>query len=349
MSSRYLSTDSLASRTSFDQPIGEDNLSNHGDIAKENAYKLTEDEKMEIGGVSAHIYWGYLKHVGLCVFLSALLGYISFVSFETAGNVWLSKWSSEGIQNQTEDSVSTTLGLSVYGAMGLAQGICVLAGGAILVFGSIKASRSYHDKILNSVLRSPMSFFDRTPMGRIMNRFSTDMDIMDIQIYPVIDGWLHCLLYSLASFIVIGMNTPIFLVILLPIGIAYFIIQIEPKSEFSDLSDDDNAAKKTYESRILEGESSSDEGGEEKYGTVANSSFLCKQDAISNKTPQKIKMDRLKFKLEKVEALAVSPPTNKSILTNDEDNSVVIPFVKRSKCYNPPVRHVMAFILAIPG
>ncbi|GFW50294.1 uncharacterized protein TNCV_4697101 [Trichonephila clavipes] len=75
---------------------------------------------------------------------------------------------------------------------------------------------------------------------------------------------------------------------------------------------------------------------------VANSWFLCKQDAISNKIPLKIKMGRLKFNLEISEALSASPPTNKSILTDDEDNSVVIPLAKRSK-------HVMAFILVIPG
>ncbi|GFW13992.1 hypothetical protein TNCV_4701271 [Trichonephila clavipes] len=48
-------------------------------------------------------------------------------------------------------------------------------------------------------------------------------------------------------------------------------------------------------------------------------------------------MDRLKFNLEIVEALSASPPTNKSVLTDDEDNSVVIPLAKRLKRYNPPV------------
>ncbi|GFS80827.1 uncharacterized protein TNCV_1334551 [Trichonephila clavipes] len=82
---------------------------------------------------------------------------------------------------------------------------------------------------------------------------------------------------------------------------------------------------------------------------VTNSWFLCKQDAISNKIPLKIKMDRLKFKLEIVEELSAFPFTNKSILTDDEDNSVVIPLVKISKRYNSPAIHVMAFILANPG
>ncbi|PRD32190.1 UNVERIFIED_CONTAM: hypothetical protein NCL1_21233 [Trichonephila clavipes] len=80
-----------------------------------------------------------------------------------------------------------------------------------------------------------------------------------------------------------------------------------------NLSGDDNAANKTYESRILEGESSSEESN------------------------------------EIVEALSTSPPTNKRILTDDKDNSDVIPLAKMSKRYNPSAMHVMAFILAIPG
>ncbi|GFV56600.1 hypothetical protein TNCV_1247951 [Trichonephila clavipes] len=40
------------------------------------------------------------------------------------------------------------------------------------------------------------------------------------------------------------------------------------RSELSNISDDDNAANKTYESRILEGESSSDESDEEKHGDI---------------------------------------------------------------------------------
>ncbi|GFW99591.1 hypothetical protein TNCV_3418241 [Trichonephila clavipes] len=48
------------------------------------------------------------------------------------------------------------------------------------------------------------------------------------------------------------------------------INQIELRLELSDLSDDDNAANKTNESRILEGESSSDESDEEKHGNILN-------------------------------------------------------------------------------
>ncbi|GFT91968.1 uncharacterized protein TNCV_124981 [Trichonephila clavipes] len=72
---------------------------------------------------------------------------------------------------------------------------------------------------------------------------------------------------------------------------------------------------------------------------VANSWILCKQDAISNKISPKFKMDRLKFKLEIVEALAASPRTNKNILT-DKDNSVV-------KSHSQKDRSVMIHLLYI--
>ncbi|GFW73210.1 hypothetical protein TNCV_2798741 [Trichonephila clavipes] len=63
----------------------------------------------------------------------------------------------------------------------------------------------------------------------------------------------------------------------------------------------------------------------------------------------KNKKDPLKFKLDIVEALSTSPPTNRSILTDDEDNSVAIPLAKTSKRYNPPAIHVRDFIVVIPG
>jgi ABC-type multidrug transport system fused ATPase/permease subunit len=37
---------------------------------------------------------------------------------------------------------------------------------------SVRASRLLHDGMLACVLHSPMSFFDTTPLGRIVNRFS---------------------------------------------------------------------------------------------------------------------------------------------------------------------------------
>lgn len=61
---------------------------------------------------------------------------------------------------------------------------CPLAGALLvtsLIFaiGCLRAARDLHNKLLNNVLRLPMAFFDTTPLGRILNRFSKDVDVVD--------------------------------------------------------------------------------------------------------------------------------------------------------------------------
>ena len=46
-------------------------------------------------------------------------------------------------------------------------------------FGTLSASRSLHADMLRQMLHCPMSFYDTTPIGRIVNRFSKDIDIVD--------------------------------------------------------------------------------------------------------------------------------------------------------------------------
>ncbi len=43
----------------------------------------------------------------------------------------------------------------------------------------VKASKHLHHSMLMNILRSPMSFFDTTPIGRILNRFSRDVETVD--------------------------------------------------------------------------------------------------------------------------------------------------------------------------
>ena len=71
-----------------------------------------------------------------------------------------------------------------------------------------------------------MMFFDMTPSGRIVNRFSKDIDTIDTVISRVLEAWLKCLLRVIETIIVISYSTPIFLAVTLPIGIFYFVIQV---------------------------------------------------------------------------------------------------------------------------
>ena len=102
----------------------------------------------------------------------------------------------------------------------------VLLAAFAMARGTIIASRTLHNSLLERILRSPMSFFDTTPLGRIVNRFSKDIDTIDATIPHTIRGWLLCLLQVVATFILIGFETPIFLLVILPIGVIYYFIQV---------------------------------------------------------------------------------------------------------------------------
>lgn len=74
-------------------------------------------------------------------------------------------------------------------------------------------------------MRLPMSFFDTTPLGRIVNRFSKDTDIIDAYLPSVIRNWIWMGLSVVAIFIVISISTPIFLSVALPVVVIYYFVQ----------------------------------------------------------------------------------------------------------------------------
>jgi ABC-type multidrug transport system fused ATPase/permease subunit len=56
---------------------------------------------------------------------------------------------------------------------------CTAASGILIAIGAYHASSTFHDQLVHSLFRSPMAFFDRTPLGRILNRLSNDIDRID--------------------------------------------------------------------------------------------------------------------------------------------------------------------------
>lgn len=70
-----------------------------------------------------------------------------------------------------------------------------------------------------------MSFFDTTPLGRVMNRFSKDVDVVDNVLPMTMRMWILMFFNVVAVVFVISLSTPIFLSVVIPIGIIYYFIQ----------------------------------------------------------------------------------------------------------------------------
>ncbi|GAB6029961.1 hypothetical protein CHUAL_005656 [Chamberlinius hualienensis] len=197
----------------------------NGDAKQENA-KLIQKETVETGEVKMSIYWYYIKSVGLTMVSITMMFNLLSHGCSIGSNLWLSAWSNDKPNvNGTQDVGLRDLRLGIYGGLGFGQAIFVMIGSMTMAFGAIRASRILHNDMLGNIMRSPMSFFDTTPLGRIVNRFAKDVDVVDNSIPMTIRSWVMCVLQVISTLVVICISTPIFIAVIVPLSILYYFIQ----------------------------------------------------------------------------------------------------------------------------
>ena len=106
--------------------------------------------------------------------------------------------------------------------------LCVVMYALIFALMSVHSSRILHSEMLANILRAPMMFFDTTPIGRILNRFSRDMETVDGLLPYTIRSALVTFFNVLATIAVISYSTSIFLSVIVPLLIIYYLIQVGP-------------------------------------------------------------------------------------------------------------------------
>merc|ERR1740116_67557 len=99
--------------------------------------------------------------------------------------------------------------LTIYGLFGVGQTIAVVFASLLLYLSTLTGAKTLHSKMLSNILRNPLSFFDTTPQGRILNRFGKDVDVLDSQMPFILRGWMTCLLSVISTFLVIMVATPL--------------------------------------------------------------------------------------------------------------------------------------------
>ncbi|NXV09693.1 MRP2 protein, partial [Cettia cetti] len=90
--------------------------------------------------------------------------------------------------------------------------------------GTMRASRLMHQQLLSNILRAPMSFFDTTPTGRIVNRFAKDIFTIDETIPMSFRTWISCFMGIISTLIMICLATPFFAIVIVPLAIFYCFV-----------------------------------------------------------------------------------------------------------------------------
>ncbi|XP_059756486.1 ATP-binding cassette sub-family C member 2 isoform X4 [Balaenoptera ricei] len=190
--------------------------------------KLIKKEFIQTGKVKFSIYLKYLQAIGWCSIFFIIFGFVLYSVSFIGSNLWLSAWTrdSKTFNSTNYPASQRDLRVGVYGALGLAQGIFVLIANLWSVYGSVHAANILHKQLLNNILRVPMSFFDTTPIGRIVNRFAGDISTVDDTLPTSLRSWVLCFLGITSTLVMICLATPVFVVVIIPLGIIYVSVQI---------------------------------------------------------------------------------------------------------------------------
>lgn len=200
--------------------VREQQAQNSLESAKEKG-RLVQDEKVAMGvpGFRFELLFHYAKQLLPALGLAAVVFVFVVPRLADLGaRSWLGTWTSQAEKYAVLPAVSLFVGLSL------------LSAGAdrlryfVTFTGGVKAGTWYFAALLRRVLRSPLSFFDSTPQGRILNRFSTDVSTTDNNMPSSFGNFSQSLVSLFTSLLPMLIASPWSVVVLLPT--AFFYIRL---------------------------------------------------------------------------------------------------------------------------
>lgn len=201
---------------------------------REETGKLVQQEDRAEGAVTLETYKTYMKSAGgYSVFLFLMLFVTVCLCGQLFVDIWLSVWlNAAAEQNKTTPERSGIIAgnpsnnfyILVYVLSSLAFFIGILVKTYLVVHFTLKASSQLHDKVFHKVSRATMAFFDTTPTGRILNRFSKDLDEIDVHLPFNIDSASLNIVRILISIGMVAAVFPWFLIGLAPLIVIFALI-----------------------------------------------------------------------------------------------------------------------------
>eukprot|EP00588_Corethron_pennatum_P011898 CAMPEP_0194271708 /NCGR_PEP_ID=MMETSP0169-20130528/5424_1 /TAXON_ID=218684 /ORGANISM="Corethron pennatum, Strain L29A3" /LENGTH=1528 /DNA_ID=CAMNT_0039014129 /DNA_START=202 /DNA_END=4788 /DNA_ORIENTATION=+ len=157
---------------------------------KDKGENLITEEVKEGGEVATQAYLQYARAGGVCLFFLYVIVQFIGRGFEVASSFWLSHWSTRSTEAYTPAGLAALDGVAfndafyiriftLFSMMGV---LAMTIRSLMMAVHRLRASRLIHQQLTTSVLRAPVSFFDVTPMGRVLNRFAADMDKIDLEL-----------------------------------------------------------------------------------------------------------------------------------------------------------------------
>lgn len=190
------------------QPKGEEKEKGAAEKAEakedEDGTLMTE-EKRDEGGVNRKIYIKYAQAAGVWQVFAVICSFGAYPAIQAGTTLWLVQWSEDRLGwTQMEYNV-------VYGGVAIGAILLMVVRQILRAYVSVRASRTLHQNMLASIMKTKMSFFETTPHGRIINRFSNDMTTIDEQLANSLGEACQCFFNIIITVIAVSLSSPWFI------------------------------------------------------------------------------------------------------------------------------------------
>ncbi|KAH8691336.1 putative multidrug resistance protein [Talaromyces proteolyticus] len=197
------------------------------------------------GAVTWPVVRNYLAAMGprwYWIIVLALFGLQQVVSLGT--NLWIKEWAfrydmvemrnsskspsqrSDDFEENKRQKVDAWYYITIYVAICLLYGFITFIRDLTTFYGSLKASSTIYERLLNSIFYAKLIFFDRVPFGQITNRLTKDIEVIDQTLAGFAVSWLQLFTSMLMVIILISTALPVFLIVAVSICAAYYIVTI---------------------------------------------------------------------------------------------------------------------------
>ncbi|EIN04040.1 hypothetical protein PUNSTDRAFT_55872 [Punctularia strigosozonata HHB-11173 SS5] len=191
---------------------------------------MMQVEERNTGAISGGVYAAYIRAGEGKLLVPFLLLSLTLIQGATVlSSYWLVWWQNMSF-NQSQGFY-----MGIYAMLGVSQAVASTFMGFAFSFLTYYASKNLHRDAITRVMHAPMSFFETTPLGRIMNRFAKDIDTIDNTLGDALRMFANTLSGILGAIILISIILPWFLIAVFAILFVYYFYAIFYRSSAREL------------------------------------------------------------------------------------------------------------------
>ncbi|KAI8853982.1 ABC transporter type 1, transmembrane domain-containing protein [Chytridium lagenaria] len=205
------------------------------------ATTLVEVEKMEEGRVTmdavggfaffAVLVSGYALNHGMALFLDYIVSMwcraynevFGFLGVSPVVKAFLVEPAKNGVEALGLDRIALKF-IPMYGVVMCVVVMTILGRLLLSLYGAVLSGRYIHEKLIERVMGAPLRFFEVTPIGRIVNRFTKDIQAVDMQVGGSFGNVIYNMVLILFTIAAISLVVPQLLIAMIPIAFVYFLV-----------------------------------------------------------------------------------------------------------------------------